>query len=300
MGSLTEPNLNDIDTALAKQKTGVAGRQAGFAADENAFTGKYSSAINSQEALPAMYKRIGDELNLPTLQANAQSLNQTVRDLPQTYSAATRGFDVNANQLSRIVGQKSSELAPALATANEALGTAQGNLNTRMGFEQADQERLLKPLGVEQQMLSERIARENTAYSQEDQNELNGLLQKMQMGVTLSEGEKNRAAQLAQSEQSYHLEQQKMQASQSQNNQIIEVGGQKYLINPQTGQIVSKYGASGGTTVNKDQFHEKASVDTGAAQTSTNPQTIAPTWQGSSSTQAPLSGGLWGWLIGGQ
>jgi hypothetical protein len=127
---------------LGQQKINNAQFLSGQNAQSSDYLNRYTNAINNQETMSAMAKRLGTELNLPTLQENAYNINKTVRELPQTYNAATRGFDVNANQLSRIVGQKTAELSPALTTANEALGNAQSSLNTQLGYGQADRKRL--------------------------------------------------------------------------------------------------------------------------------------------------------------
>jgi len=37
--------------------------------------------------------------------------------IPQTQTQATRGYDVNSNQLSRIIGAKQAELAPVAQQA---------------------------------------------------------------------------------------------------------------------------------------------------------------------------------------
>jgi S-adenosylmethionine synthetase len=187
-----------------------------------------------------MAGRIGTELGIPTLQANATMLRNTLTNLPSTYSKATTGYDVNANQLARIIGQKSSELSPMVQTAETSLSGAQNTLGQRMGYEQTDQAKALLPYQTEQTLLSDRLARETTLYSQDNQNELNALISKMQMGVTLSEGEKNRANQLAIQEQDYNNAKETTAAG----TQIVEVGGRKKLINSQTGAVIQDLGPS--------------------------------------------------------
>jgi len=206
-------DYGEATNLLGTQKSNNATFLANQSNLANDYLKRYTGAIAGQEGMGAMAKRLGAELNLPTLQENAYNINRTVRELPQTYSAATRGFDVNANQLSRIIGQKTAELTPALTTANEALGNAQNTLTTQLGYGQADNARALLPYQSEQALLSDRLARETTLYSKENENELSTIIAKIQSGIQISEAEKNRANQLAISELNYKAEMEKTKTS---------------------------------------------------------------------------------------
>jgi S-adenosylmethionine synthetase len=243
------PNLGELTNLTAQQKAGTQGLLAGQNLASADYLKRYTDFIKSQEGVSAMAGRIGGELGIPTLQANAMMLRNTLTNLPSTYSRAMTGYDVNANQLARIIGQKSSELAPAVETTERSLAGAQEQLGTRMGYGMAEQQKALLPYQMERDILSERQARETTLYSQDNQNELNALISKLQMGVTLSEGEKNRAQELAISEKNFEMEKQRISASQTTGNadtSIIKVGNQQYLIDNSTGKIISKYGTTGG------------------------------------------------------
>ena len=277
------------------------------------FLNRFSGAVNNQESMSGMAKRIGGELGLPTLQSNANMLRGTLNALPTTYNKATTGYDVNQNQLSRIIGQKSSELAPAVDTAERALGTAQGNLNTQMGYAQADQQKALLPYQSEQSLLSDRMARETTGYTQVMGQELDSIIAKMNAGITLSEGEKNRAQQLAVAEKQFEQAKQ-LQQMKGPDTQIIDQNGKKILINSQTGQQIASYGTGGASGGGASYFDNNPSpnarptgtVSTSAASTTSTPTMSAPSWQPSgsmptssnSAATGGLSGGLWGWLTG--
>jgi len=196
----------------------------------NDFLDRFKGAIGNQETTTAMAGRLGNELGLPTLQKNAQSLNQNLLDLPETYGSASRGFDVNANQLQRIVGTKQAELSPFAQRATEQAQNAQNSVNTLLGYGQADQAKALMPYQTEQSFLTDRLARETTMFSQENENELNAIMDKVRNGIALSEGEKNRANALAVAEQSYQ-NQRKLNdqtAAQSSNSNQYLSGGQFY------------------------------------------------------------------------
>ena len=200
---MADVNLNELTNLTTQQRAGTTGLLAGQDATTAAYLKRYTDFINSQEGATAMAGRIGTELGIPTLQANATMLRNTLTNLPSTYSKATTGYDVNANQLARIIGTKSSELYPMVQTAETSLAGAQDVLGQRMGYEQYDQARLEKPFATEQEFLADRLARETSLFSQDNERELNSLIAKINAGITLSEGEKNRANQLAVAEKNY-------------------------------------------------------------------------------------------------
>ncbi len=229
------PDLNQITNLTSAQKANTQNFLAGQNSETADYLKRYTDFINNQEGASAMYKRIGDELGLPTLQKNATMLRTTLNNLPTTYSKATTGFDVNANQLSRIIGQKSSELEPMVNTAETALSNAQTNLNTQVGLEEADQARLEKPYTAESDILKDRLARETTLYTADNQRELDGLISKINAGVTLSEGEKARAQELSIQEQNYDLEKEKLKTSN-----FVTVGEGTAVYDPVTKKLIYK------------------------------------------------------------
>lgn len=241
------PDLSQLDTLTATQKAGGQNLLSGQSADDLAYLKQYTDFLNSQEGQSAMAKRIGGELGIPALQANATMLQNTLTNLPSTYSKAMTGYDVNQNQLARTIGQKSSELQPMVTTAENSLNAANTNLNNQMGYATADQAKAALPYATEKELMLDRQARETTLYSQDNQNELNALISKLQMGVTLSEGEKNRAQELSIQENNYNNAKEAAKtAAQTAgpNTQIVTVNGKQVLINSQTGQVISTYGSA--------------------------------------------------------
>lgn len=203
---------------------GFFGEQRG---DTQDYLGRYTGAIKGQEPLQAMYARVGREVGLPQLQQTATQVNQTNANIPSVYSGATRGFDVNANQLARTIGTKQAEYAPVVQNANQAVNDAMTNVNQQMGYEQAQQERQLKPFGVEGQFLADRQAREATGFSTAAQQELQTYVQKAQSGQAMTEGELNRANALATINLQYdrQLSNWKAQASYIKENDPIGILG---------------------------------------------------------------------------
>lgn len=195
--------LPDFGKMISNQRTAGQGMLANQGSQTGEFLSNYAGAIKGQEGMRPMWARLGEELGLPQLRANADSLNATLEALPQTYGDATRGFDVNANQLARIVGAKQAAIAPQAQRATQLAQTAQDYLGTQMGLAQAEQAKELLPYQSEEAFLKDRIARETSLFSQDNEREYNALVKKMEAGITLNEGEKNRKAELERAKMDY-------------------------------------------------------------------------------------------------
>jgi len=252
--------LPDLEGKVASQKAARSGFNEAQAGQEADYLGRYTGAIQGQEGMGALSKRLGEELGLPTLQANAQKLQETIRNLPTTYGKATRGFDVNANQLARIIGTQTAKLSPAAEAAQNAASAATAQRNEQIGFAQADQAKELLPYQTEGTLLQNRLAREATGFSEDNGRELDAIISKMNAGITLSEGEKNRANALAVAEMNFNNQlklneqQAKLSGSGQPNTQVMETWGKKYLIDSGTGKIISTYGSGNATPVYKPSY----------------------------------------------
>lgn len=176
-------DLNNFLSGYTGQREKFYGGQKG---DINDFLNRYRQGIFGQETTQAMNERLGKEVGINALRNTAQQTARTLEEIPATYTAATRGFDVNANQLGRITGTKQAAYAPVAQQAQTAYQNAQQLVNERMGYEQQQQAKELLPYQSEQQMLTDYQAREASGFSQEMESKLNGYIQKMQGGIQLT------------------------------------------------------------------------------------------------------------------
>lgn len=197
--------LPDFSSMIQNQRNAGQGMLSGQDARVGNWLSNYSGAIGNQEKMRAMYSRLGDELGLPGLMRQADTLNATLEAVPQTYTAATRGFDTNANQLARIIGTKQAALAPLAQRATTQAQNAQQQLGVQMGLEQQQQQKELSPYMYEREFLADRIARETSMFTADNEREYNALVAKMGAGVQLNEGEKNRLNELKLQEMRYKL-----------------------------------------------------------------------------------------------
>lgn len=214
----TGQTLDNFNSELSKKS-----QNSFFAtqkAQEDSLMGRFRDTIQNQESLGSMSDRISGELGIPEAQNTFLGLNQsvnnlasTLNNLPNQIENETRGFDVNQAQLGRITESRGVPLRQNLGEMSRNLGVAGTNLNAlnetlakRLGFAAADQEKALKPFELEASMLSDRLAREATGFSQDNQREFELLLNKIQNDQQMTMTEMLRANELADAETAFNRE----------------------------------------------------------------------------------------------
>lgn len=222
--------------------SGVRGNTNNLFAGQNASVGNYlsnySNAINSQETVPAMWQRLSNETGYNSANQQAINLNNQLNYLPQTETAAMKGFDVNNNQLNTDIGLQQWKLAPLAARASSnATNIAQNIMNPQIAATQAQQQKELTPYTTEGQFLTDYMARQTTAFTTENEQELNALLAKQAQGVILTTDEQDNITKLKAAQISYN-QAVAVQQIQSQ-NQTIAKGSTYY--NPTTGAYYNPY-----------------------------------------------------------
>lgn len=194
------PNLESITANQRLNRTNMMNSQDTTMGN---WLSGYNKAISGQENVGAMYNRLGEELGIPQLRQNALGLQSQLTSLPQVMGDASKNFNVNANQLARMVSTKTAALAPLATNTMNAYQSATGALANQMPWYLQQQQKELAPYEKEFSYINDRNARETTGFNTDNQNELDSLIAKMNAGVTLNEGEKNRANELALQEMRY-------------------------------------------------------------------------------------------------
>lgn len=227
--------------AVEKQKAETEALNAKQKAAQDEFLGRFRSTVEGQEKLPDMAARIGGQLGLPGLQQTAQGLIKTVAELPKTQTDATRGYNVNSNQLSRIIGAKQAELAPAAQQAVTQQQAAESNLATQLGYGVAQQQKDLLPFTTEQSLLSDQLAREYSGFTTDKQNQLQLMMQNISNGQALTMAQLQNANDLAMAKLQYDNQVDyfnKQQSAQAKQQNFVNVNGGLY--NTTTGQWAVK------------------------------------------------------------
>lgn len=163
----------------------------------------YADTIAKNPTATQLYSTANDIFNVPNLQNNAIRLNNAVtNEVPNAYNLA-RGFDYGDAQVQNKINTDLRFMSPqanaAQANANTAAGLASQWVNQGMTQNQIN----LLPVQQQGQMLGEALARQSTGFDIAAQNELQGLVAKLNAGVTLSQAEIQRANELMKASQAY-------------------------------------------------------------------------------------------------
>lgn len=236
--SMAELGKMDLDAKTAAQKAETDARFASNKAELGSFNTKFG------EAVPKILDETYSKYAIPDQVGGVNALNARIKDLQFNTSGAGAGGYASAGQVDKAL---QLNYIPNFNTAAQ-------NLNTSLGAAQSEIGTRLIPYQVEGNLLNERIAREATGYSQQQQRELDSLLTIYQTGVQMAENEKNRMQQLAMQEKQFEQQKQLLAEeakSKGSSNNLLTVGSGSFLFNPSTGQWYSPPKTSGGGIQNR-------------------------------------------------
>lgn len=222
-----EQAKKDLAAKAAQDKIDTANRFAQNKTELTDFNTRYGAAV------PQIINDTSNKYQLGDLLGQANSLNTRVKDLQGNISGQGAGGYANSSQVDAAVNSK---YLPRYQTAIT-------NLQTGTALANAEQNQLLKPYETEADLLNQRIAREATGYSQEQQRELDGLIAAMNAGNQLSQAQIQQATALAQLESSYKqaIDVEKLKKTETPVNakdNYVSIGDGLYNI--ATGQIIQK------------------------------------------------------------
>jgi hypothetical protein len=231
--------IPNFDQYFAGNKAAAASMMGSQNAEQQSFLKDYKDTIAGQETQSQMADRLGAKYNLPTLSKNAFDAQQALYNAPEVVTSSVRGSDVNQNQLDRMKSYQIQKLSPIAQKAQDQANFVQGTVNTQMGYATKDQEKALSIFPVQQQLMMDRQAREASFFSSQQEQELNSIIAKMNAGIQISEGEKNRAAQLANSERTYNAELARIaEAANTAKNSYLTLSPGETAYNPSTGRAM--------------------------------------------------------------
>lgn len=216
----------------AEQETQRTAINAAQKLKQDEFLTRFRTAVEGQETLPTMATRIGGELGLPGLRETSQGLTKSLAAVPQVQTQATRGYDVNSNQLARIIGQKQSELAPAAQQAVTQTQSAENQLGTQLGYGITQQEKDLRPFSTEQSLMSDQLAREYSGFTTDKQNALNLALQQISNRQTMDIESLRQANDLAKAQLQYDN-------TKKEADKYLTISAGASVFDPTTGKFIA-------------------------------------------------------------
>lgn len=191
----------------------------------------YSDAIAGQSTVPQLTTKYNEMFGVPQMQQQLQqgtelfdTLGAQMRGLPKDIAQRSQESIVTQGQKNRMIQAEQAPileqqgiLGTNLSRLQSNLGTAQQNAGMMISAEQAQQAKELSPWLQKYDNQSVLSAMRMSGWTLENQMELDRLLANQQAGVTLSEGERNRANQLSIAEKGFaaQLEQIREQGNQA-------------------------------------------------------------------------------------
>lgn len=253
MGSGTSAvnNFNPQDIANNRINSSnqlLSSQTGGGPSNANDYMKAYASQVASNPSVQSLYNQGNQMFNVPSLQTQATSLQNAVnQETPNVY-AMGRGFDMSNEQAQNKINNDLMFLQPE---ANAATANANTASNLASNFVQAglaQNNYNLMPIQNYGQMLTQSMAAQATGWNAANQNLYDGLVQKMNNGVALSQTEMQQMAQLAQAKEQYDA----AIAGQQAGVQEAKIGAQT-LIPP--GDIYYNPYANNGTGTTYNPFN---------------------------------------------
>jgi len=214
-----------ITDALDKQRAGFDKLVTAGKNDITDFLTRYSTAV------PQTINDVTGKYKIPEQTNIVNSLNSRIQDLQGNTSNSGAGGFASAGQVDAAIN---SRYLPQFNTAVSNLGTSSTAANNEIATR-------LTPYTTEASMLNDRLAREMTGFTAEQQTQLQTLVDQLNAGVTLTGQQLQYAEELAKAKYSYD---QALATAQTENlqPQSITAGNWVYdpasgsFYNPQTGQ----------------------------------------------------------------
>lgn len=201
------------ERARAEQERLLAEQRA----QEDAALGAFRSRVEGFEKPSAIFSRLEQERGVPQIRERTKGLRQQVGEaeallekLPGDVTGRVAGTMTTQGQRNRILAKEQIPITENLQALSRLLGTESANLGEAMqavgditSSELTAQQQSLEPDRLRISMLSDRAARELSAFTQDRERELNILMDKLDRTRQLSDQEFQRAAQLSSQEQAY-------------------------------------------------------------------------------------------------
>lgn len=199
--------INSFDpTSVAnKQQSnlGAGGLGGLLGGQTNQYIGDYSKAVANNPTVSSLYDKANQDFGVQPLASTATNLqNEVTNAVPSGYAGA-KGFDIGNTQVQNGIAQRLGFLLPQSNAATNAAQTAQTLAGQKVQAGIAQNAQNLLPVQAEAPLLQGSEAAQGQGWNQATQQEFQGLIDKMNAGVTLSATEMSRANQLAQMEESY-------------------------------------------------------------------------------------------------
>lgn len=214
----------------------------------------FTNFLGSQATVPQLTTKYNDQFGIPQLQSNIakgqeqyDALGNQLAGLPKDVAQRSQESILTQGQKNRVV---QAEQAPILQQQNmlgqninqmgNRLSTAQTNAGNMISAEQAQQTKMTQPWLQAYSNENVLSSMAMTGWTQSNSQELERLLANQKAGITLSEGEKDRANQLAMKEKEFenNLKVQSAKNQSQPGSNYITAGAGTSIFDPSTGKFI--------------------------------------------------------------
>lgn len=226
--------LNSFDpTSTANSTRGgfnsLYGSQTGTVND---LTSQYAGQIANNPRAEELYSTANDIFNVPNLQKNATYLNNQVTNAYPRALTNARGFDYSQGQVDNAVNQDLRFLQPQATAATANANTASGLASQWVNQGMAQNEINLRPIQSQIDLTNEAMARQSSGWTVAAEQEMQGLISKLNAGITLSSQEINRANELMKASQAYNQAIEVANIGKQSAMGVAQIGNQYKALDP--------------------------------------------------------------------
>ena len=222
-------STSDYQSILTSQTAARQAENARLKSEQEGVLGAYQGAISGQEPLTTAQTRISGELGIPglttqlgTARGEVANVKSLLTQLEGDINARTSGQLLTESQRRRLLASEETPLRTQLSgllAGQEVAGGQLSDAYTQLGQQltalTAEQKRMLQPYEARINAFSERAARESTGYSNDQQNSLTLLLEKIKRDQTLSDREWQQASDAAVLERTFEQTKETMRLQSS-------------------------------------------------------------------------------------
>ena len=226
--------INSYDpTAAGNNAINTTNNNFGTSQNEAGTIGsQLSSAVKANPTVTDLYTTANNMFNVPSLQTQATDLTNRLNNVqPNAYQAA-KGFDIDSTDINNGIANATAYLQPEANAATANANTASGLASNFVQAGQAQNAQNLIPAETEATTEQQNIAAQETGWNQATASQLQGLIDKMNAGVTLSGSELQAANQLAQTEENYNAAIQSAQIGANAQIQSAQYANQYQKLSP--------------------------------------------------------------------
>lgn len=201
----------DANAFLTSQRAEGTALRARQSAEEEALFQTFQTKATAQPKLTDVYSSLLAEKGVPVLQKTSDDILNMIDSLNKDVTARTAGTFTNEAQRKRLYASELTPLTESLTPISRSLATAREDIGTKLSLTAGEQTKELEPYRMRIAATSDRFARETTGYTQDRQDTLTFLLQKIQRDQALSDNELLSARELAKSEREWEQTKDKLQ-----------------------------------------------------------------------------------------